>query len=129
MPAVDLIRPAVQDVLEAPERSPALDGDPQTVGPVGVADRANEPLHIAIGVAGSLAVNVEPAIGILVFWVLVASLLFVFNGCLVPDLAGLEVDAPAARQDVALEDDGQLVERYGSGRSIGVGPSPIAEAR
>src|SRR5438477_227796 len=59
-PAVDLIGPAVEDVLEAPERPPALDGDLQELGPAGVVDRSDEPLHVAIATSGTLALHVEP---------------------------------------------------------------------
>ena len=47
VPACGLLRPAIEQVAEATERAPPVDGGAQPIGDRGIVDRGDEIIHVA----------------------------------------------------------------------------------
>jgi len=108
-PVLAVLGPIGQDVLEAAECSPAVQGDLQMFHEPGIGAGGGEVDHVLVGVPRSGRPHVVPAV--LVVEVLGVAVPAVLERELGPYVAGDEVDAAAGALRAAFEQVGQLPDR------------------
>jgi hypothetical protein len=125
IPPIQFSGPARQHVLEPPERSSPGNGDLQPVGTPRITHRPDELLHVPVAVPGPLAVHPQPLVGVVRFvLILLPDLPRVVDGRRRPDLAGRQVDAPAAYIGSPSRMPTSSSRSTGSGRRSGIAPFP-----
>src|ERR1035437_10227406 len=107
VPPFEQFGPPRQLVLEPAKRASSADGDTELVHLFTVVDCSDEQFHVAVPRAGTLALDPQPPLLIVVD---VSGFLGVLDRRLRPHISGPKIDAPAAGDRVAFQRAGELLE-------------------
>src|SRR5665647_3550670 len=106
VPPFEQFWPPRQLVLEPTEGASSADGDAQPVHLVSVVERSDEEFHVAIPLPGTLALDPQPPLLVVVL----LCFLGVLDRRLRPHLSGPKIDTPAAVDRVAFQNPRELLE-------------------